>query len=133
MWNNYERGLYEKSKFYGIKSVLTKGGEDIMKSKKIAKLIKDWFFSDLDIEITARKSGKSIILILESNAWYDHTIPCSPRHQGDRRRLDVPMEADDELYAEIDHLCYGNCGKEMDLEETLGVIEDIEFLGFSLN
>ena len=104
-----------------------------MKSKKVGKLIKDWFFSDLDIEITARKNGKSIILILESNAWYDHTIPSSPRHQGDRRQLNVPLEADDELYAEIDHLCYGNSGREMDLEETLKVIEDIEFVGFSLS
>lgn len=104
-----------------------------MKTKKVGNLIKDWFFSDLDIEITARKNRKSIILILESNVWYDNTIPDSPRRQGDRRRLDVPMEADDELYAEIDHLCYGNSGKEMDLQETLGIIEDIEFLGFSLS
>ena len=102
-----------------------------MKSKKVEKLVKEWFLSDLDIEITARKNRESIILILESNVWYDHTVPGSPRHQGDRRQLDVPLEADDDLYAEIDHLCYGNSGREMDLEETLGVIEDIEFLGFS--
>ena len=104
-----------------------------MKSKKVGKLIRDWFLSDLEIEITARKNRKSIILILESNVWYDHTIPGSPRHQGNGRRLYVPMEADDDLYAEIDHLCYGNSGKEMDLQETLEIIEDIEFLGFSLS
>ena len=104
-----------------------------MKSKKVEKLVKEWFLSDLDIEITARKNRKSIILILESNVWYDHTKPGSPRHQGNERRLDVPMEADDDLYAEIDHLCYGNSGREMDLKETLELIEDIEFLGFSLS
>lgn len=104
-----------------------------MKSRKVRKLIEGWFLSDLDIEITARKNRKSIILILESNVWYDHTIPGSPRHKGNERRLDVPLEADDDLYAEIDHLCYGNSGREMDLKETLGIIEDIEFLGFSLS
>ena len=104
-----------------------------MKSKKVENLIKEWFLSDLDIEITARKNRKSIILILESNVWYDHTILGSPRHRGDRRQLDVPLEADDDLYSEIDHLCYGNSGREMDLKETLEIIEDIEFLGFSLS
>lgn len=103
-----------------------------MKNKKIEELIRQWFKSDLDIEITARKKGKEITLMLESNVWYTHSV--SPkRHEGDARKLDVPMESDDDLYNEIDHLCYGNTGHEMNLTETLETIEDIEELGFLLN
>ena len=102
-----------------------------MKNKKIEKQIKDWFYSDLDIEITTSKGKKNIILILESDVWYNHALPGSPRQKGNKRRLDVPMEGDDDLYAEIDHLCYGNSGREMDLTETLEIIEDIELLGFT--
>jgi len=102
-----------------------------MKAKKVEKLVRDWFYSDLNIEITARKRNKKITLILESNVWYDHKT--GKRMKGDKRRLYVPMEADDDLYEEMKHCTYGCTGKEMNLDETLETLGIIEDLGFKLS
>ena len=94
-------------------------------NNKVENLVRHWFLTDLDVEVKATKNKKSMDLIFESDVYYYN----GKRYKGYKRRLDVPNEADDDLYEEIEHLC----GFEMGIDETLDVLFEIEELGFSLN
>ena len=97
--------------------------------KNVLKLIDDFFYSDLDIQIGIKKNrtkkNKNNILILESDAYYVN----GARHNGIVRTIDMPNVADDQIYEDISDLC----GVELNEEDLKYSLSEIEKRGYVLS
>jgi len=90
--------------------------------EKDKEFIRDWFNSDLDIEIRAGKEKN--ILIAESNAYYHN----GKRYKGDKRGLDAVAEFDDNDFKRIRDLL----GIEYGYKELIETLEAIEERGLEI-
>jgi len=91
--------------------------------EKEKEFIKDWFKSDLNIEIQAG-SKRNNVLIAENNAYYYN----GERYKGDKRRLDAIAEFNDSDFERIRDLM----GTEYSCEELIEVLEEIEERGLKI-
>jgi len=87
------------------------------------KFIKDWYFSDFDIQIQVGDKANNV-LILENNAYYHNGV----RFKGKERSLDAIMDFDDKDYEKIKDLL----GYDFTYDEIIERLEDIENRGFKL-
>jgi hypothetical protein len=91
--------------------------------KQDKQFIKDWYFSDFDIQIQVGRK-KNNVLTLENNASYYNGI----RFKGKERSLDAIMDFDKKDYERIKDLL----GYELSYDEMIERLEDIENKGFKL-
>jgi len=100
--------------------------------KDAKKLIQDWFFSDLAIELFIKHLDypkQRLILRLESDAYYLN----GQRHKGQHRYLIVDCDSDDELYDEFEHEFSDFFHRELNLEDCLNIIDLLDEYGYKVS
>jgi hypothetical protein len=85
--------------------------------KKDIDFIKQWFYSDLDIQIRLGKK-KYDIITLENNAWYGY----GERHKGEHRTIYAIEEMCDDTFEAIKDYC----SIEYNLVELLETLKTIK-------
>ena len=100
-----------------------------MKKEEI-NFIKDWFYSDLNIEIEVSKNKKQKgIIILESNVYYYNR----KRYKGDKRRIMYDSDNDnDEIYDFLENNFRKYFYGEYSLEEIIDFLYALEENGLKL-
>jgi hypothetical protein len=91
--------------------------------EKDKQFIKDWYFSDFDIQIQIGKRENNV-LTLENNASYHNGI----RFKGKERSLYAVIDFDTKDYEKIKELL----DYELTYDEMIERLEDIENRGFKL-
>ena len=91
--------------------------------EKDKNFIKDWFLTDLNIEIKAGRKENNILIAENNASYYKGT-----RYRGDKRTLDAIMEFNDEDYERIKDVL----GKEYSYEELIEALEEIEKRGLKI-
>ena len=97
--------------------------------KKELEFIDSWFYSDLDIQLKASKSGQRVLVILESNAYYYN----NRRYKGDKRRIicdsdDKSRRLYDFIKGNWESMFYGDYTKE----QILNWLTELEANGIKL-
>ncbi len=95
------------------------------------EFIKDWFYSDLNIEIEISKGKQKGLIILENNAYYYNGI----RHKGDKRTIIYDSDYDiekDEIYEFLENNFKDYFYKEYSLEEIINFLIVLENNNFKL-
>jgi len=100
-----------------------------MSKQGLKKLVKDWFYSDLDIEfrLKDKKTREVALCTFENNAWYEHindptrgvTVK-SIRHKGDHREF-IVVECSDHMFENLKQYCY----QEYTMDQVLDLIEEL--------
>ena len=95
------------------------------------EFIKDWFYSDLNIELEISKGGQKGIIILESNAYYYNGI----RYKGDKRTIIYDSDYDiekDEIYKYLENNFKEYFYREYSLDEIIDFLSMLENNSFKL-
>ena len=97
--------------------------------KEEKEFIKNWFYSDLNIELEISFENEKGILILESNAYYSD----GKRYKGDKRVIIYDDDYEDGkiynfLTKNFEKYFYG----EYSLEEILNFLEELEENGLKI-
>jgi len=100
--------------------------------KDAKKLIQDWFYSDLTIELIVKHLDypkQRLILHLESDAYYWN----GQRYKGQHRYLIVDCDSDDELYDEFEHEFSDFFYRKLSLEDCLNIIDLLNEYGYKVS
>jgi len=87
------------------------------------KFIKDWFYSDLNMEIEISKGRWKGLIILKSNAYYYNGI----RHKGDKRTIIYDSDIEkDEIYEYLENNFKEYFYGEYSLDEIIDFLSMLE-------
>jgi len=91
--------------------------------------IKDWFKSDLDIQIEVEFKGQKGIITLENNAYYTN----GQRYKGDKRRIIYDDDFENsKIYDFLEENFKEYFYSEYDYDEVINFLLSLEENGFKL-